>query len=332
MIQPHTPRPTDRAARVRPGRTVRALAALGVTILAGALMGARPADARATPHVPSAPASPASASRSLLRQDTLGGRSGKLRARILHPRSITFPFLRRLLGDSAARPGVYTVQPEQGGKPFAFINLVPFSEKRNGRIGRYRIGFWPGERGRALQGKYDNPQGFIEVTPDNQRTPVSEHFALADFLTHDQVRVWPKYLVLSEDLVDKLELVIDDMALHGTPVRRMVVMSGFRTPQYNRAGGDARGRAGLSRHMYGDAADIWIDGDGDGQMDDLDHDGRHGIGDARAVCEAVDRVEREHPELVGGCGYYPGNGAHGPFTHIDARGYRARWVGSGDGG
>ena len=66
--------------------------------------------------------------------------------------------------------------------------------------------------------------------------------------------------------------------------------------------------------------------------DDLDRDGRHDLDDARLVCEAVDRVERAHPELVGGCGHYPGNGAHGPFTHIDARGYRARWVGSGDGG
>jgi uncharacterized protein YcbK (DUF882 family) len=109
-------------------------------------------------------------------------------------------------------------------------------------------------------------------------------------------------------------------------------MSGFRTPQYNRRGGDSTGRAGLSRHMYGDAADVWVDDDGDGQMDDLDGDGRHDLDDARVVCEAVDRVEREHPELVGGCGYYPGNGAHGPFTHIDTRGYRARWVGSGDGG
>jgi hypothetical protein len=29
---------------------------------------------------------------------------------------------------------------------------------------------------------------------------------------------------------------------------------------------------------------------------------------------------------------YPATSAHGPFTHIDARGYQARWLGSGDGG
>jgi len=31
-------------------------------------------------------------------------------------------------------------------------------------------------------------------------------------------------------------------------------------------------------------------------------------------------------------GIYPGNAAHGPFAHIDTRGYRARWTGTGDGG
>jgi uncharacterized protein YcbK (DUF882 family) len=107
-------------------------------------------------------------------------------------------------------------------------------------------------------------------------------------------------------------------------------MSGFRTPQYNAGGGDPRGRAELSRHMYGDAADIFIDSDGDGRMDDLNHDHRVDVRDARVVEGAVDRVEREHPALVGGCGVYVATAGHGPFTHVDTRGYRARWVGSGN--
>jgi hypothetical protein len=36
-------------------------------------------------------------------------------------------------------------------------------------------------------------------------------------------------------------------------------------------------------------------------------------------------VEEKYPELVGGCGVYIATSAHGPFVHIDARGYRARW-------
>jgi uncharacterized protein YcbK (DUF882 family) len=136
--------------------------------------------------------------------------------------------------------------------------------------------------------------------------------------------------VLDTKLIDKLELVLADLESRGTEVSRVRVMSGFRTPQYNAGGGDPRGRAGLSRHMYGDAADIFIDGDGNGVMDDLNRDRRVNIRDARVIEAAVDRVERAYPSLVGGCGVYRGTGAHGPFVHIDVRGYRARWLGEGD--
>jgi hypothetical protein len=81
--------------------------------------------------------------------------------------------------------------------------------------------------------------------------------------------------------------------------------------------------------MYGDAADIYIDNDGNGTMDDLNGDGRINMADARVIQSAVDRVERAHPSLIGGCGVYPAGSGHGPFTHIDTRGYRARWIGTG---
>jgi hypothetical protein len=35
--------------------------------------------------------------------------------------------------------------------------------------------------------------------------------------------------------------------------------------------------------------------------------------------------------LVGGIGIYKACCGHGPFTHIDTRGYRARWNGEGTG-
>ena len=216
------------------------------------------------------------------------------------------------------------------------VTLTPLSERRGGRIGGYFIGRWPTEgraaAGASARGDYAPPKGLIEVTPQNQDTRISEHFRLRDFLTHDQQNVWPKYLVVQTKLVDKLELVLADLASRGVVARGVHVMSGFRTPQYNTGGGDPRGRAGLSRHMFGDAADIWIDGDGDGRMDDLNGDRRIDIRDSEALRAAVDRVEKAHPELVGGVGIYPGNAAHGPFTHIDTRGYRARWTGTGDGG
>jgi uncharacterized protein YcbK (DUF882 family) len=174
------------------------------------------------------------------------------------------------------------------------------------------------------------PRGFIEVTLQNRDTHVSEHFRLRDFLTKDQPNVWPKYLVLEPKLLDKLELVLADLRARGIDTKGVTVMSGFRTPNYNASGGDTRGRASLSRHMYGDAADVFIDNDGNGRMDDLNRDGREDLRDARVIEEAVTRVERAYPALVGGCGVYVATSAHGPFTHIDTRGYRARWVETGD--
>jgi hypothetical protein len=217
----------------------------------------------------------------------------------------------------------------KGVADFSVITLTPLSERRRGRIGLYFIGTWPTERGRRRPG-YVTPPGFIEVTQDNQDTPVSDHFALGDFLTHGQDAVWPKYLVLEMRLVDKLELVLTDLEEHGTNTHGAHVMSGFRTPQYNVSGGNPAGRASLSRHMYGDASDIFIDNDGNGWMDDLNHDGKLNIKDAEVILAAVERVEQAHPTLVGGAGVYAASSGHGPFIHIDVRGYRARWVGTGE--
>jgi len=259
--------------------------------------------------------------------DSLLGRSGKLRARFLPASSDMYvPHLARLFGDSALRrPGVHTVADSQLGSEFSLITLRPFADKVRGRIGTYRIGFWPYERRATSPVAYENPDGFVEVTPDNQETYVSEHFRLRDFLTKDQPDVWPKYLVLDERLLDKLELMIDELNDVGIPVTHLSVMSGFRTPQYNARGVGDGGRASASRHQYGDAADVFVDNDHDGGMDDLNRDGRVDRRDAGVLREAADRVEAAHPELIGGVGIYKATRAHGPFVHVDARGHRARW-------
>ena len=223
----------------------------------------------------------------------------------------------------ASADSVAGVSGKLRGSAFSYLTQLPFAEKVNGRIGQYLIGFWPGERKSVTTGAYKNPSRFIEVTRENQDTHVSEHFRLRDFLTKNQAQVWPKYLVLREELVDKLELVIQDLNGRGVVVRHMQVMSGFRTPQYN--GGGGNGRSGVSRHMYGDAADVFVDNDQNGRMDDLNGDGRVDHRDAQVILEAVERVERRHPRFAGGVGVYRANSAHGPFAHIDVRGWRARW-------
>jgi hypothetical protein len=241
---------------------------------------------------------------------SLAGLSGKLLA------VFTLP------GDSAVR--------ELAGTPAAGVSLIvmkPFSAKVDGRIGTYRMGNWPYEKGTPRSPNYAPPKGFIEVTPENFGTRVSEHFTVGQFLTKDQGNVWPKYLVLDRRLLDKLELTIAELNHMGYPVKNFSIMSGFRTPQYNVRGVGSGGRSAVSRHQYGDASDVYPDDNGDGRMDDLNRDGRVDLKDAKILASAAEAVERKNPQLVGGIGIYPANSAHGPFVHIDARGTRARWNG-----
>jgi len=205
------------------------------------------------------------------------------------------------------------------------ITLVPLSEKRGGRIGDYRIGNWPYEQGGAPKEVYRPPAGMIRVTPQNRELWLSEHIQLKDFITKGQEDVWPKYVVVQPRILDKVELVIQELEAMGHPVENIFAVSGFRTPAYNAGGGNTAGRGALSRHMYGDAMDIAVDNDTNGIMDDLNGDGRINLSDAKVIGEAVDRVERKYPQLVGGMHYYPPTGGHQGMVHIDTRGFRARW-------
>ncbi|MBI2796268.1 MAG: hypothetical protein HYX65_06120 [Gemmatimonadetes bacterium] len=264
--------------------------------------------------------------------DSLAGRSGKLRMRLFSSsRGLTIPILSRLFGERAvSTPGIHPMRDSSVQQPVKLITVLPFSEKTGAKIGAYRMGFWPAEKKRVRGPAYTNPEGFIEVTPDNVDQPISEHFRLGDFVTHNQADVWPKYIVLREELVDKLELVLAELRARGINTAGVRVMSGFRTPEYNAQGVGPRrgGRARDSRHQFGDAADVIIDSDGDGRMDDLNRDRKINAKDNQVILDAVNRVEQSHPELVGGFGVYRGTRQHGPFVHIDVRGDKARWSGA----
>ena len=226
---------------------------------------------------------------------------------------------------SPGLPGVHLLKwTAPDGLPLVLLAMTPFDFKHGGFVGGYHVGRWPAERHPATAVNA-LPAGFIEVTPENQDTYVSTRFRLRDFVTHDQDGVWPKYLVLRTELLDKLELIAQELEREDRPAR-IEVLSGFRSPQYNaRAATGPGGRRRDSQHMYGDAADIYVDADGDGRMDDLDGDGRITVKDAEVLVAAAERVESEHPELVGGLAAYRPTGTHGPFVHVDARGWRARW-------
>jgi uncharacterized protein YcbK (DUF882 family) len=205
------------------------------------------------------------------------------------------------------------------------FTMRSFGQKVRAWLNGYRLGYWPQEKGRLRSEAYKNPEGFIEVTPENEDTRVSEHFRLRDFVSHDQTDVWPKYVVLREPLLDKLELVIEDLNDHGVDAEGMRIRSGFRTPAHNfavRGEGSARD----SRHQFGDAADVFVDQQGNGKMSDLNGDHKVNFADVKMILDAVERVEARYPELVGGTGLYAYSGRSGPFAHIDVRGTRARWV------
>jgi hypothetical protein len=222
------------------------------------------------------------------------------------------------------RPGLYrlTVRDEASGEAIvlnAFV-LTPY----NGRdlFNGYRIGHY--ERLPLRDNPvYTRPQGLLAVTPELLDTPLSPHFRLRQFLCK-QSSPFPKYLTLRAPLLLKLETLLARARQEGIEASTFTVMSGFRTPWYNAAIGNP---TRYSRHGYGDAADIFVDEDGDGVMDDLNHDGRVDKDDARVLYDLVEemRLAETHPELVGGLGLYGPNSHHGPFIHVDVRGFRARW-------
>lgn len=287
----------------------------------------------------------------VLRYSTpLRGHSGSLRAVIGVPgeevAEASEPGVAFRVGEEAAGSPELRVPPQPGVHPIALefdrltrgfgdlniITLVPFAEKRRGRIGNYLLGTWPYESGgKPRSPAYANPKGFVEVTAENRHLYVSEHFQLGDFITKGQENVWPKYILLDSQLLDKLELMIAELEAMGVNVENVTVMSGFRTPHYNEGGGNTAGRANLSRHIYGDGADVFVDNDEDGWTDDITGDGKVDTRDAEMMAKAAERVEMKYPSLVGGIGTYVACCGHGPFVHLDVRGYRARWRGSGNG-
>jgi hypothetical protein len=203
----------------------------------------------------------------------------------------------------------------------AFV-MVPASAVRNGVLNGYRIGHYPAKPLRGLDA-YRPPRGFVEVTPENQDVHLTPHLQLGQFVTK-QGGGFPKYVVLDERLLVKLEYLLDRVHEAGFDVRRFRVLSGYRTPHYNRAIGNVT----YSRHVYGAAADIYIDEQpADGRMDDLNRDGRIDARDAAVLGEIVERALAAGADraLLGGVGTYASTSAHGPFVHVDVRGYRASW-------
>lgn len=199
---------------------------------------------------------------------------------------------------------------------------VPFSHQ-NEKLNDYRIGRYEAKPFKNNP-VYKRPEGFVEVTPENLDVPVSPHFTLGEFVAK-QASGYPKYLILRERLLLKLEMILEAVNEKGIPTSGFHIMSGFRTPFYNRSIGN---RTKYSRHLYGGAADFFIDTDGNNYMDDLNGDGQVTIADAVVLADVVKSQVDEtwYRPFIGGLGIYGPKPHRGPYVHIDVRGFKARWI------
>lgn len=228
-------------------------------------------------------------------------------------------------------PGAYALRVAAldgpGDRDWRQVNAFvvhPRGLKQDGKLGDYRIGHYQTQ---PLRGDpaYLPPRGFAEIAPDAEDILVSPHFTVGQFLCKQAGN--PRYLVLSPYLYLKLEAVLRAVNDAGHQVSTFHVMSGYRTPHYNSMIGN---RTSYSRHLYGDAADIFVDTDGDGLMDDLDGNGVIDRRDARVLASCIEAVERScephsEPVVAGGIAVYRKNAVRGPYVHVDARGWQVSW-------
>ncbi len=201
--------------------------------------------------------------------------------------------------------------------------LKPVDTAKHTKIGDFRLGNYVQI---AFRGKetYQPPTGFIELKPDMHDIQITPHFTLGQFKCKQQPKLEPKYLLISPVALIKLERLLEAANAAGHSAQSFFVMSGYRSPWYNSVIGNT---TRVSRHLYGDGMDIYIDENHDGMMDDLNGDGKINIFDAKVLAALAENLAKANdPDWrAGGISAYKGNAAHGPFVHIDARGQAARW-------
>ena len=214
--------------------------------------------------------------------------------------------------DDSGRAGYARVRAGKRELSLTLMSVVPYTAVRNGSLDGYRVGQYVGNA----------PSGFIRLSNTNESLFVSDHYRLRDFQC--KLDGTSKYLVLRPEALLKLEILQHELQGRGIAFDRFTVMSGFRTPYYNAKIGNETSR---SRHLYGDAMDIYVDANRDGTMDDLNRDGRIDTADAQYLLSIAEDLDHstEWGWLKGGAGVYHANAAHGPYLHVDARGHLARW-------
>ena len=125
---------------------------------------------------------------------------------------------------------------------------------------------------------------------------LAANFSVSEFRCRDGSDVPPELQDNVQLLADNLQVLRDQL---GKPIR---IISGYRSPAYNRKIGGAR----RSQHMLAKAADIKVAG-----MTPAE------------IKAAIEELIAEGKMKKGGIGLYQ------TFAHYDVRGRNARWYGKG---
>lgn len=235
---------------------------------------------------------------------------------------------------STFKAGTYTmtVPANSGTYPLQVINannkvvlnlnlfvLTPIEKKKDEYLSGFRIGNYPPALGEG--GKYERPRGFIEIKKGYEDVQLTPHFKLSQFVTSQKGN--PKYIVIRESLLLKLEYILAEVNKAGIEVKTLGIRQAYLTPHDNAE----KQFAIYSRFIYGDAAQIIIDRDKDGIMDDVNGDGTGDMKDARWLFNLIDKlsVRADYQKMEGGLAHYRLNKNFGGYVYIDARGNKMRF-------
>ena len=217
-------------------------------------------------------------------------------------------------------PGFYRLELSHNSGVSSTLQVIvktPIDTSQESALNNYQINTYPN----AYKGlsQYAPPQGLIEINQADESVYLSNSVQIKNVMCK-QAASYPKYLLVTTDGIKMLTRMKAFLNTQGIVFDKFSFISGYRTPYYNKLIGNGK----HSRHLYGDAFDLFIDVDGDNKMDDLNGDGKQNRAD-------VDTLYRlfvaflKHDKRLGGVGKYYPSSRHGGFVHIDNRGFTARW-------